>query len=74
MKREIWTWALLGGLLASTYLNIQLMCQVEALNAPPASMMAPIATPLAEPLPDHVVDKLGLTKAQCVMITDCSMT
>ncbi len=71
MKRELWTWALLGGLLASTWLNVEMMAQLEALRAP-AEVTTPIAPAAA--LPSHVVTSLGLSREQCQMIEGCSRT
>ena len=69
MRRELWTWALLGGLLASTWLNVELMVKLEALPAP--TMTPAAATPPIQ-LPEHVVTSLGLSREQCLMIEGCS--
>ena len=73
MKRELWTWAMLGGLLASTWLNVELMVKLETVPAPATTPAAtPEGTTPPIPLPEHVVTSLGLSREQCLMIEGCS--
>ena len=65
--RALIPWLIAGGLVASTLWNVQLLSQLERVEA-----KSPAAN--TDTLPARIVSRLGLSAEQCETIRGCGMT
>lgn len=75
--RGLLPWLLAGALAASVWFIVLLLQRVDAIEArlerPPVAAAQATGNCRAV-VPDHIADRLGLTKEQCQVIEGCSVT